>query len=40
VRRLAAIGATTVVFQQTRDEPGLDGFVEFLGTDVRAALDG
>ena len=40
VRRLAAIGATTVVFQPTQDEPDLDGFVEFLGTDVRAALDG
>jgi len=29
-----------VVFQTTQDEPDLDGFVEFLGTDVRAALDG
>jgi 5,10-methylenetetrahydromethanopterin reductase len=38
VRRLVALGASTVVFQPTQDEPDLDGFVEFVGTDVRAAL--
>lgn len=38
VRRLAALGASTVVFQPTQDEPDLDGFVEFVGRDVRAAL--
>ena len=40
VRRLAALGASTVVFQPTQDEPDLDGFVEFVGRDVRAALAG
>ena len=38
VRRLAAIGATSVVFQPTEDEPDLEGFVEFVGRDVRSAL--
>lgn len=38
VRRLAALGSTTVVFQPTEDEPDLEGFVEFVGSDVRAAL--
>lgn len=38
VRRLAGIGATSVVLQPTRDEPDLEGFVEFVGRDVRAAL--
>ena len=38
VRRLATLGASTVVFQPTQDEPDLDGFVEFVGRDVRAAL--
>ena len=38
VRRLAEIGATSVVFQPTEDEPDLEGFVEFVGRDVRAAL--
>ena len=38
VRRLAGIGATSVVFQPTEDEPDLEGFVEFVGRDVRAAL--
>lgn len=38
VRRLVALGASTVVFQPTQDEPDLDAFVEFVGRDVRAAL--
>jgi 5,10-methylenetetrahydromethanopterin reductase len=38
VRRLRDVGATTVVFQPTQDEPDLDGFVEFVGRDVRSAL--
>ncbi len=38
VRRLAAIGVTSVVFQPTEDEPDLEGFVEFVGRDVRSAL--
>ena len=32
---LARIGATSVVFQPTEDEPDLEGFVEFVGRDVR-----
>jgi alkanesulfonate monooxygenase SsuD/methylene tetrahydromethanopterin reductase-like flavin-dependent oxidoreductase (luciferase family) len=40
VRRLAVIGATSVVLQPTEDEPDLEGFVEFVGRDVRAALAG
>lgn len=40
VRRLVRIGATSVVFQPTRDEPDLEGFVEFVGCDVRSALRG
>ena len=39
VRRLAEIGVTSVVFQPTEDEPDLEGFVEFVGRDVRAALE-
>ena len=38
VRRLGLIGATSVVLQPTEDEPDLEGFVEFVGRDVRAAL--
>jgi alkanesulfonate monooxygenase SsuD/methylene tetrahydromethanopterin reductase-like flavin-dependent oxidoreductase (luciferase family) len=38
VRRLARIGATSVVLQPTEDEPDLEGFVEFVGRDVRSAL--
>jgi len=39
VRALARIGATSVVVQPTEDEPDLEGFVEFVGRDVRAALE-
>jgi len=38
VRRLAGIGATSVVFQPTQDEPDLESLVEFVGRDVRSAL--
>ena len=38
VRRLAAIGATSVAFQPTEDEPDLEGLVEFIGREVRSAL--
>ena len=38
VRRLAALGATTVVVQPTEDEPDLEGLVRFVGQDVRSAL--
>lgn len=38
VRRLAGLGATSVVLQPTEDEPDLEGFVEFVGRDVRSAL--
>ncbi len=38
VRRLAEIGATSVVIQPTEDEPDLEGLVEFVGRDVRSAL--
>ena len=40
VRRLAALGATTVVLQPTEDEPDLGAFVRFVGRDVRSALGG
>ena len=40
VRRLAGLGATSVVFQPTEDEPDLDGLIRFLGVDVRARLTG
>ena len=40
VRRLRDLGATSVVLQPTQDEPDLDGFVEFVGRDVRSALAG
>ena len=38
VRSLGRIGATSVVVQPAEDEPDLEGFVEFVGRDVRAAL--
>ncbi len=39
VRRLSELGATSVVLQPTEDEPDLAGFVEFVGREVRAALE-
>ena len=38
VRRLALVGATTVVIQPTEDEPDLPGFIRFLGEQVRPLL--
>ena len=38
MRRLARIGATSVVLQPTEDEADLEGFVEFVGRDVRSGL--
>ena len=38
IRRLAAVGATTVVAQPTSDEPDLEGLVAFLGEQVRPLL--
>ena len=38
IRRLADLGATTVVIQSTEDEPDLDGFIRFLGAEVKPLL--
>jgi alkanesulfonate monooxygenase SsuD/methylene tetrahydromethanopterin reductase-like flavin-dependent oxidoreductase (luciferase family) len=38
VRRLGSFGVTTVVIQATADEPDLDGFIGFLGREVRPLL--
>ncbi len=38
VLRLAAAGATSVAIQPTADEPDLEGFVQFLGREVRPLL--
>ncbi|MFD6057914.1 LLM class flavin-dependent oxidoreductase [Rhodococcus wratislaviensis] len=38
VRRLARLGATSVAFAPTEDEPDLLGFVEFLGRDVKPLI--
>lgn len=38
VLSLRAAGVTTVVIQATRDEPDLEGFIAFLGGDVRPLL--
>jgi 5,10-methylenetetrahydromethanopterin reductase len=38
VRRLVASGVTAVAIQPTRDEPDLEGFIHFLGTEVRPLL--
>jgi 5,10-methylenetetrahydromethanopterin reductase len=35
IRRLAGIGVTSVTIQPTEDEPDLEGFIGFLGRDVR-----
>ncbi|WP_265520218.1 LLM class flavin-dependent oxidoreductase [Oerskovia flava] len=40
VQRLVASGATAVAIQPTADEPDLEGFVEFLGREVRPLLQG
>jgi 5,10-methylenetetrahydromethanopterin reductase len=38
IRRLADLGATSVVIEPTEDEPDLEGFVQFLGTEVKPLL--
>lgn len=38
IRRYAAAGASTVVVQATEDEPDLEGFIAFLGREVRPLL--
>ncbi len=38
VRRLGELGVTNVAVQPTEDEPDLEGFVAFLGTQVRPLL--
>jgi alkanesulfonate monooxygenase SsuD/methylene tetrahydromethanopterin reductase-like flavin-dependent oxidoreductase (luciferase family) len=40
VRRWAAAGADTVVLQPTDDEPDPEGFVRFVGAEVRPMLEG
>jgi 5,10-methylenetetrahydromethanopterin reductase len=39
VRTLAGFGVTSVGVQATEDEPDLEGFVEFLGREVKPLLD-
>ncbi|MCD5311345.1 LLM class flavin-dependent oxidoreductase [Kineosporia babensis] len=38
VRRLHRLGCTTVILQPTSDEPDLEGFIRFLGQEVRPLL--
>ena len=38
VRRLAGFGVTSVTIQPTHDEPDLEGFIRFLGEEVRPLL--
>ncbi len=38
VRRLGAEGCTSVILQATSDEPDLEGFIRFLGQEVRPLL--
>jgi hypothetical protein len=38
VRRLAALGCTSVAVQPTEDEPDLDGLIAFLGREVKPLL--
>jgi 5,10-methylenetetrahydromethanopterin reductase len=38
VRRLAGYGVTSVTIQPTQDEPDLEGFIHFLGHEVRPLL--
>jgi 5,10-methylenetetrahydromethanopterin reductase len=39
VQRLRSVGITSVVIQPTADEPDLEGFVHFLGAEVKPLLD-
>ena len=38
IRRLAGLGVTSVCIQPTEDEPDLEGFVHFLGSEVKPLL--
>lgn len=38
IRRLAGVGVTSVVIQPCADEPDLEGFIRFLGRDVKPLL--
>ncbi|HSU36864.1 MAG TPA: LLM class flavin-dependent oxidoreductase [Propionibacteriaceae bacterium] len=38
IQRLASFGATSVCIQVTEDEPDLEGFVHFLGSEVKPLL--
>ncbi|MCE0540234.1 LLM class flavin-dependent oxidoreductase [Kineosporia rhizophila] len=38
VRRLGALGCSTVILQATSDEPDIEGFIRFLGQEVRPLL--
>ena len=39
IRRLAGVGITSVVIQPTEDEPDLEGFIRFLGAEVKPLID-
>jgi len=38
VRQAGELGMTNIVIQPTEDEPELDGFVRFLGAEVKPLL--
>ena len=40
IRRLAGLGATSVAIHPTEDEPDLEGFIGFLGREVKPLLAG
>jgi hypothetical protein len=39
IQRLAGLGVTSVCIQPTEDEPDLEGFGQFLGSEVKPLLD-
>ncbi len=39
IQRLAGLGVTSLCIQPTEDEPDLEGFVHFLGSEVKPRLD-
>ena len=39
IQRLAGAGITSVVIQPTEDEPDLEGFIHFLGAQVKPLID-
>jgi 5,10-methylenetetrahydromethanopterin reductase len=38
IREMGDLGVTTVIIQPTEDEPDLDGFIRFLGAEVKPLL--